>query len=69
MSSNANADVAEYEGKQKDLERIFNPIASKLYGQGQTGAGPAGPGGCGNNAYSGQAGQAGNSGPQVDEVD
>jgi len=65
MSSNSNADVADYEGKQKDLERIFNPIASKLYGQGQPGAGA----GCGSQAYSGQAGQAGNSGPQVDEVD
>jgi heat shock 70kDa protein 1/2/6/8 len=66
MSSNTNADVAEYEGKQKDLERMFNPIASKLYGQGQAGAGPAGAAGCGSYA---NAGQAGNSGPQVDEVD
>lgn len=63
MSNNTNADVAEYEAKQKELERVFNPIASKLYGQGQPGAGA---GGCGSNAY---AGQAGNSGPQVDEVD
>lgn len=39
---------------------MFNPIASKLYGQGQPGAAA---GGCGANAY---PGQAGNSGPQVD---
>lgn len=63
MGSNGNSDVEEYEAKQKELERIFNPIASKLYGQGQPGAAEAG---CGSNAY---AGQAGNNGPQVDEVD
>ena len=64
MGSNGNADVEGYEAKQKELERMFNPIASKLYGQGQPGA--AGAAGCGSNAY---AGQAGNNGPQVDEVD
>jgi len=31
MSSNENASVEEYEGKQKDLEKMFNPIATKLY--------------------------------------
>ena len=34
MSSNLNAETEEYEAKQKELERIFNPIASKMY-QGQ----------------------------------
>lgn len=63
MSSNQNADIEDYEGKQKELERMFNPIASKLYGQaGSAGAAP----GCGN-SYPNHA--AGNSGPQVDEVD
>ena len=63
MSSNQNAAIEEYEGKQKELERMFNPIASKLYGQaGNAGAGP----GCGN-SYPNQA--SGNAGPQVDEVD
>lgn len=59
MSSNMNAETEEYESKQKELERIFNPIASKMYGQ----AGPAGPGGCGGESQ-GQTGT--NSGPQVD---
>ena len=50
MSSNSSVDVAEYEAKQKELERMFNPIASKLYGQGQPGAGAPG---CGGSSYAG----------------
>ena len=61
MNSNSNAETEEYEAKQKDLERVFSPIASKLYqgAEGQRG---------GNNGYPSQQ-QAGNAGPQVDEVD
>ena len=62
MSSNMNAETEEYEAKQKELERIFNPIASKMY-QGQQGQ-QAGPG-CGGAYQSGPAG----AGPQADEVD
>ena len=62
MSSNMNAETEEYEAKQKELERIFNPIASKMY-QGQPGQ-QAGPG-CGSAYNSGAAG----AGPQADEVD
>ena len=61
MGSNMNAETEEYEAKQKELERVFNPIASKMYGQ----AGPAGAAGAGcGGAYPNQAGQS--SGPQVD---
>ena len=63
MSNSMNAETEEYEAKQKELEQMFNPIASKLY-QG-TGAGAR----CGNPYQGQQAGSAGNSGPQVDEVD
>ena len=58
MSSNPNAETEEYEAKQKELERIFNPIASKMY-QGQ--GGQAGQG-CGTSYQSGAAG----AGPQAD---
>ena len=63
MSSNNSAETEEYEAKQKELEKVFNPIASKLYQGGESGAGTR----CGN-ANAGQQ-QAGNAGPQVDEVD
>jgi hypothetical protein len=64
MGSNQSASIEEYEGKQKELERMFSPLASKLYG-GQPGSGPAGAG-C-SSSYPSQ--NAGHSGPQVDEVD
>lgn len=63
MSSNPNAETEEFEAKQKDLERIFNPIASKLY----QGANPDAGARYGNQYQQGQ--QAGSAGPQVDEVD
>lgn len=77
MGSNAEAETEEYEGKQKELEGIFNPIAAKLY-QGE--GGPGGPGGAGN-PFAGQGGNpfagqqpggpqpGASSGPSVDEVD
>lgn len=65
MSSNPNAETQEFDAKQKELERIFNPIASKLY-QGQGGNADAGAR-FGNQYQQGQ--QAGSAGPQVDEVD
>jgi heat shock 70kDa protein 1/2/6/8 len=62
LSSNPNAELSEFEGKQKDLERIVNPVMSKMY----QGAAPGGPG-CGPQAGQQQQGQ--HSGPNVDEVD
>ena len=62
MSDNSDADTEEYEAKQKELERIFNPLASKLY----QGAAPSEGASCGSQY---QAGQGNQSGPQVDEVD
>jgi len=43
VQDNQNAEVSEFEKKQKELEEIANPIISKLYGQGGAG-GPGGPG-------------------------
>jgi heat shock protein 1/8 len=64
MSHNlVNIDAEEYEGKQKELENIFNPIATKLYQGAQGGAGPRGENPAGGPQQSAHAG------PQVDEVD
>jgi L1 cell adhesion molecule like protein len=64
MSHNlVNVDVEEYEAKQKELESIFNPIATKLY---QGGEGEAEPR-SGNPTGGPQ--QSAHAGPQVDEVD
>jgi L1 cell adhesion molecule like protein len=59
LSSNPNAETAEYEGKQKDLERMANPIMAKMY-QGSAGAN------CG--AQFNQSQPQGHA-PNVDEVD
>ena len=61
MSTNSSAETEEYEAKQKEVERMFNPIASKLYQGQEAGQNGASCGG----AYN----QAGASGPQADEVD
>ena len=61
MSSNPNAETEQYEAKQKDIERVFNPIATKMY----QGANPEGGARCGNPS----AASAGQAGPSVDEVD
>ncbi|XP_077367057.1 heat shock 70 kDa protein 1 [Festucalex cinctus] len=57
LESNQLADKDEFQHKQKELERVCQPIISKLY----QGAGPKGD--CG-----GQA-QAGSQGPTIEEVD
>ncbi|KAI9205071.1 hsp71-like protein [Polychytrium aggregatum] len=60
LDHNQEASKEEYEHKQKDLEKVANPIMSKLYG----GAAPGGaaPGGF-------PAEGPGHSGPTVEEVD
>lgn len=63
ISSSQNAETAEYEAKQKDLERVFNPIISRVY-QGNPGA--AAGAGCGD--FQGTQAHSG-PGPNVDEVD
>jgi heat shock protein 1/8 len=63
ISSHESGETAEYEAKQKELERLFNPIISRVY-QGNPGA--AAGAGCGN--FQGSQAQSG-PGPNVDEVD
>jgi len=38
IRDHSNADAEEYEAQQKMLEKLFNPIASKLYQGGENGA-------------------------------
>jgi heat shock protein 1/8 len=40
IHSNPNANVEEFEAKKKEVENVYNPIVTKLYGQG--GEGPQG---------------------------
>jgi len=39
ISNHSNADVEEYEAQQKMLEKLFHPIAAKLYQGAENGAG------------------------------
>ena len=72
VESNTEATANDFESKQKELEAIFNPIVTKLYGHGgghdSTGPGFAG----GERGFGGEYNQGGasaSSGPKVDEVD
>jgi len=67
LDANQEASKEEYEGRQKDLEKVANPIMMKLY-QGEGGM-PAGgmPGGFGAGGAAPEA--PGGQGPTVEEVD
>jgi len=70
MDANSLAEKEEFEHKQKELEKIFNPIISKVY-QGAGGAPPGDmPGGMGGGfPGAGAAGGQGGAGPTIEEVD
>ncbi|MBN3278455.1 HSP70 protein, partial [Polyodon spathula] len=59
LDKNQMADKEEYEHQLKELEKVCNPIISKLYQGGMSG------GSCGSQAQSGSASQ----GPTIEEVD
>lgn len=68
-----DADTAEFEAKQKEIESIFNPIIQRVY---QAAGGAPGGGQFPGGQFPGQGGQnfqgapgGGSSGPTVDEVD
>jgi len=69
LDNSQEASKEEYEGKQKELESVANPIMQKLYGAagGAPGGFPGGapPGG----APGGFPGAGGEDGPSVEEVD
>jgi len=71
LDANQLAEKEEFEDKQKDLEKVCNPIITKLYAAGgaptagMPGAGPGGfPG-----APGGGAPPSGGAGPTIEEVD
>jgi len=67
LDANQLADKEEFEHKQKEIERVCNPIVTKLY-QGTGGVPPAGFPGAGGAAPGGAPGGA-SSGPTIEEVD
>ena len=73
IHSNPNANIEEYEGKKKELETVYNPLVSKIYGQGGPG-GPGGPqghpqGGFPGGPHPGQGTPTGHEGPDIGGVD
>jgi heat shock protein 1/8 len=73
FETNGDAESTAYEGKQKELEDVYNPIMTRLYSEnpGAQGGMPGGmPGGFPGGFPGGAPGaQQGQQGPQVDEVD
>lgn len=55
------AEKDEYDHQQKELEKVCNPIISKLYQGGMPGGMPGG--------FPGGAGGGSSSGPTIEEVD
>lgn len=70
LNSNPNANVEEYESKKKELETLYNPLITKIYGAG-AGAGPAGgfPGGFPGGAPGGAGAPNPSEGPDIGGVD
>lgn len=66
LDANQLAEKEEYEHKQKEIERVCNPIVTKLY-QGAGGAPPGFPGAGAPGA--GAPGAGSGSGPTIEEVD
>ncbi|XP_066533215.1 heat shock cognate 71 kDa protein [Hoplias malabaricus] len=66
LDRNQAAEKDEYEHQQKELEKVCNPIITKLYqgAGGMPGGMPGGPGG-----FPGGAGSGASSGPTIEEVD
>jgi len=73
VESNSEAHAEEFESKQKELEGIFNPIITKIYGAGGApgaeGGFPGGFPGAGGFPGGAPGGEASGAGPKVDEVD
>jgi len=68
LDANQLAEKEEFEDKQKDLEKVCNPIITKMYGA--AGAPPGGPGGFpGAPGGGAPPGAGGAGGPTIEEVD
>ena len=71
LETNPSAEKDEFEHQQKEMEKIFNPIVTKLYGAagGAPGGFPGGAGFPGAGGAPGGADQGGAGGPTIEEVD
>jgi L1 cell adhesion molecule like protein len=73
LDANPAAEKEEYTEKQTELQNVFMPIMTKLYGSGEApagaGAGAGGPGGPGAGFPGAPPPRATSSGPRVEEVD
>lgn len=70
LEANPSAEKDEFEHQQKEMEKVFNPIVTKLYGA--AGGAPGGfPGGAGFPGAGGAPGDHGGAagGPTIEEVD
>ena len=67
LDSNSEAETAEYERKQKEVEDLFNPIMQKVY-QGAGGSAPSGNCSRGNASASANPAGCHGAAPSVDEV-
>jgi len=66
LESNPNAELEEFEAKKKELEQVWKPIITNIYGGGQMGSN----GGAGTGGESEMPNFTSSSGgPQIDEVD
>jgi len=73
LDANQLAEKEEFEDKQKELEKVCNPIITKMYAA-SGGVPPGGPGGPGfpggpGGAPGGAPGAGGAGGPTIEEVD
>merc|ERR1711865_580479 len=68
LDKNQLAEKDEFEGKQKEMEGVVNPIMMKVY-QAAGGGGDMGGGMPGGGDFGGGAAPGGGSGPTVEEVD
>jgi len=67
LEKSPNAELEEYEQKKKELEEVWKPIITKIYGQtGQAGGNPS-DGASGMPNFGNPGGDS--SGPKIDEVD
>jgi len=71
LDANQLGDKEEFEDKQKELEKVCNPIITKMYGAGGVPPGAAGFPGAGGAGAGGApgGGAAGAGGPTIEEVD
>ena len=69
LDANQEATVDEYEHKQKELEKISNPIMTKLYQGAAAGGMPGGMPNFGGAAPSGASPSGNDQGPTIEEVD